>query len=157
MAKHLRLFVVAPAAAISAPSTATQASSDDQQPPSVTLYQYAICPFCSINKALLSYNNTPYEKVEVNPLTKAELKLWSKDYFTTIISIAIINDDQYNGLSDINHVILEQRLVKDQLNLKWATTEGNALLTSLLLSLTFLFLYTCIYVDTWYKSEKKHN
>lgn len=40
------------------------------------LYQYEVCPFCCKVKALLDYYDLPYETVEVNPLTKAELK-WS--------------------------------------------------------------------------------
>lgn len=44
--------------------------------PAVTLFQYTICPFCSQAKALLSYADIDYETVEVNPLTKAELKPW---------------------------------------------------------------------------------
>jgi len=43
-------------------------------PPSIKLYQYAICPFCSKVKALLNYAGTDHELVEVNPLTKAEIK-----------------------------------------------------------------------------------
>jgi hypothetical protein len=45
--------------------------------PSVKLYQYAICPFCNQAKAILSYAGIAYDVVEVNPLTKAELKPWS--------------------------------------------------------------------------------
>jgi hypothetical protein len=42
--------------------------------PSITLYQYTICPFCNIVKAAASYVSVDYKIVEVNPLTKAELK-----------------------------------------------------------------------------------
>ena len=42
--------------------------------PSICLYQYAICPFCNKVKALLDYSGLPYDVVEVNPLTKAEIK-----------------------------------------------------------------------------------
>jgi len=52
------------------------ASDNKEGAPSVTLYQYAICPFCNKAKALLSYAGIDYEAVEVNPLTKAELKPW---------------------------------------------------------------------------------
>ena len=44
--------------------------------PSITLYQYNICPFCNKAKVLLNYVGLDYEAVEVNPLTKAELKPW---------------------------------------------------------------------------------
>jgi len=50
---------------------------DVTTPPSkLTLYQYQICPFCNKTKALLNYASINYETVEVNPLTKAELKPW---------------------------------------------------------------------------------
>mmetsp|Transcript_8550 Transcript_8550/g.14693 ORF Transcript_8550/g.14693 Transcript_8550/m.14693 type:complete len:356 (+) Transcript_8550:34-1101(+) len=45
-------------------------------PASFTLYQYEVCPFCCKVKAFLDFHRIPYKVVEVNPLTKAELK-WS--------------------------------------------------------------------------------
>eukprot|EP00983_Pelagomonas_calceolata_P105557 1159143-Pelagomonas_calceolata.AAC.2 len=57
-------------------------------PKDITLYQYEVCPFCCKVKAALDYYKTlltsqdnpclqlPYEVIEVNPLTKSELK-WS--------------------------------------------------------------------------------
>jgi hypothetical protein len=49
-------------------------ADNQQQIPSVKLYQYAICPFCNKVKAVLSYAGIDHEVVEVNPLTKAEIK-----------------------------------------------------------------------------------
>jgi microsomal prostaglandin-E synthase 2 len=43
------------------------------------LYQYKICPFSNIAKAVMTYQQIPFRSIEVNPLTKAELK-FSKDY-----------------------------------------------------------------------------
>lgn len=43
------------------------------------LYQYQICPFCNKVKTVLDFFKIPYSVVEVNPLTKAEIK-FSKDY-----------------------------------------------------------------------------
>ena len=40
----------------------------------LTLYQYAICPFCCKTKAVLSYVGYSFDTVEVNPLTKSSLK-----------------------------------------------------------------------------------
>jgi len=40
----------------------------------VTLYQYEVCPFCNKLRAFLDYNNIAYKVVEVNPLTKTEIK-----------------------------------------------------------------------------------
>lgn len=45
-------------------------------PKDITLYQYEVCPFCCKVKAALDYYKLPYEVIEVNPLTKSELK-WS--------------------------------------------------------------------------------
>ena len=45
----------------------------------ITVYQYAICPFCSKVKTYLDFLKQPYETVEVNPLTKGELG-FSKEY-----------------------------------------------------------------------------
>lgn len=50
--------------------------SADSSAPSIKLYQYHICPFCNITKSAMSYANLDYKVVEVNPLTKAELKPW---------------------------------------------------------------------------------
>uniref|UniRef100_A0A7N0U3W8 Prostaglandin E synthase 2 n=1 Tax=Kalanchoe fedtschenkoi TaxID=63787 RepID=A0A7N0U3W8_KALFE len=44
----------------------------------VVLYQYEACPFCNKVKAFLDYYDIPYKIVEVNPISKKEIK-WS-DY-----------------------------------------------------------------------------
>jgi len=38
------------------------------------LYQYATCPFCCKVRAFLDYYNIDYEKIEVNPATRKEIK-----------------------------------------------------------------------------------
>jgi glutaredoxin len=48
--------------------------ADRVQVPPIKLYQYAICPFCGKVKALLAFAGIDHEVVEVNPLTKAEIK-----------------------------------------------------------------------------------
>ena len=45
----------------------------------VTLYQYMNCPFCNKVRAFFDYNNIPYSIVEVNPLTKSEIKGMKKN------------------------------------------------------------------------------
>ncbi|CAN1818964.1 Prostaglandin E synthase 2 [Linum perenne] len=47
-------------------------------PKDVVLYQYEACPFCNKVKAFLDYYSIPYKVVEVNPISKKEIK-WS-DY-----------------------------------------------------------------------------
>lgn len=39
-----------------------------------TLYQYATCPFCCKVRSFLDYYNVDYEIVEVNPVTRKEIK-----------------------------------------------------------------------------------
>ena len=72
--------------------------------PDIKLYQYHICPFCNITKSLLEYTKLDYEKVEVNPLTKAELKPWSGEYKK--VPIAVIDGKQVNGSEEILDAIL---------------------------------------------------
>eukprot|EP01039_Chlorochromonas_danica_P001588 gene1588-1734_t len=60
------------------------------------VYQYKICPFCHRVKAYLDYLQIPYETVEVNPLTKAELSF--SEYKK--VPIAKIDDAVLNG-SDV--------------------------------------------------------
>lgn len=50
----------------------------DLMPKDVVLYQYEACPFCNKVRAFLDYHDIPYKIVEVNPLSKKEIK-WS-DY-----------------------------------------------------------------------------
>ncbi|KAG2490256.1 hypothetical protein HYH03_011380 [Edaphochlamys debaryana] len=45
-------------------------------PSKITLYQYEVCPYCCKVRAMLDYYKLPYTVIEVNPLTKGELK-WS--------------------------------------------------------------------------------
>ena len=84
--------------------------SDDAQP-NIKLYQYHICPFCNITKSLLSYTKLEYETVEVNPLTKAELKPLSGEYKK--VPIAIIDDKQINGSEEIIDTILSMEVVQN--------------------------------------------
>ncbi|KAI5083904.1 hypothetical protein GOP47_0000073 [Adiantum capillus-veneris] len=49
----------------------------DLIPKEVILYQYEACPFCNKVRAFLDYHNIPYRVVEVNPMSKKELK-WSE-------------------------------------------------------------------------------
>jgi microsomal prostaglandin-E synthase 2 len=94
-------------------------SSRDSSTPSVTLFQYAICPFCNKAKALLAYAGIEYTVVEVNPLTKAEVKPWSGDYRK--VPIAIIEDEQVNGSHEIMTTLLKHPFVVASLESKWNT------------------------------------
>lgn len=69
-------------AAVAAPTRplATSAKRSPLEGLHITIYQYKICPFCCKVKAVLDYHNIPYETLDVNPLTKAEIKPFSPDY-----------------------------------------------------------------------------
>ena len=64
----------------------------------MTLYQYAVCPFCNKVRATLDYYNVPYTVVEVNPLLKSEIK-WSKTYKK--VPIVTLGGDTLTNSSDI--------------------------------------------------------
>ncbi len=75
----------------------------------LTLYQYAICPYCNIAKAILNYTKTPFQLKEVNPLTKKELKsLPDTEYRKVPILLVKTESDiqQINGSESIvNHFL----------------------------------------------------
>ena len=97
------------------------AASSSSAQPDIKLYQYHICPFCNITKSLLSYTKLEYEAVEVNPLTKAELKPWSGDYKK--VPIALIDETQVNGSDEINTAILKSSYVQDILAKRWTDED----------------------------------
>ncbi|KAL4420807.1 hypothetical protein ABPG75_010463 [Micractinium tetrahymenae] len=66
-------------------------------PREIIVYQYDVCPFCCKVKAFLDYHKIPYRCVEVNPLTKAELK-WS-DYKK--VPVVLVDGEQVNDSSAI--------------------------------------------------------
>ena len=41
----------------------------------VTVYQYQICPFCTKVKTFLDFVHVPYSTIEVNPVSKKEIKV----------------------------------------------------------------------------------
>ena len=91
--------------------------------PDIKLYQYHICPFCNVTKSLLSYSTLDYKSVEVNPLTKAELKPWSGEYKK--VPIALIDGNQVNGSENILEFILNLTDVQMKLENRWAEEGQN--------------------------------
>ncbi|KAK4536185.1 hypothetical protein CDCA_CDCA07G2210 [Cyanidium caldarium] len=63
----------------------------------VVLYQYETCPFCNKLRAYLDYRQIPYRVVEVNPLSKGELK------FSTYkkVPVLVVNAVQLNDSGEI--------------------------------------------------------
>ncbi|CAK9179255.1 unnamed protein product [Ilex paraguariensis] len=72
------LATVAGVATLSQEVYAKEPPSPEAVPKDVILYQYEACPFCNKVKAVLDYYDIPYKVVEVNPISKKEIK-WS-DY-----------------------------------------------------------------------------
>ncbi|KAJ4963309.1 hypothetical protein NE237_023248 [Protea cynaroides] len=71
--------------------------SSEFLPKDVVLYQYEACPFCNKVKAFLDYYDIPYKVVEVNPISKKEIK-WS-DYKK--VPILTVDGEQLVDSSDI--------------------------------------------------------
>jgi microsomal prostaglandin-E synthase 2 len=96
----------------------------DENHHAITLYQYAICPFCNKAKALLSYASQPYDSVEVNPLTKAEIKALGDGKYKKV-PVATIGDgtSPIMGSHDILMALLEQPHIQSNLQEKWKGTD----------------------------------
>ena len=107
----------------------------------IDFFQYAICPFCNKTKAFLNYAGVKYNAIEVNPLTKAEIR-WSTDYRKVPLARALLfvnakeeNDDDINnnknnksvvvwkGSDEIIHGLLQQDWVKQKLEEKWQSSS----------------------------------
>ncbi|TDH68092.1 hypothetical protein CCR75_004361 [Bremia lactucae] len=85
--------------------------------PTVILYQYEPCPYCCKVKAVLDYFKIPYEVVEVNPLTKNEIKAFT-DYRK--VPVVRIND---KVIVDSSTIILRlQNLVNKSKNTEQSLT-----------------------------------
>jgi microsomal prostaglandin-E synthase 2 len=79
--------------------------------PSVTLYQYNICPFCHKTKAFLGFVGIRPSIIEVNPLTRSELP--SGTYRK--VPIAILDDTtQVNGSDDIVSALMKHPSIQER-------------------------------------------
>ncbi|KAL5730844.1 prostaglandin-E synthase [Ranunculus cassubicifolius] len=63
--------------AMASEAYAKESTATGLLPKDVVLYQYEACPFCNKVKAFLDYYDIPYKVVEVNPISKKEIK-WSE-------------------------------------------------------------------------------
>ncbi|KAG9442777.1 hypothetical protein H6P81_018631 [Aristolochia fimbriata] len=107
-------------AAASSVAHAKEQLAAERLPQNVVLYQYEACPFCNKVKAFLDYHNIPYKVVEVNPLTKKEIK-WS-DYQKVPILTAdgeplVDSSDIIDKMSQKLHP--EEPIMKDEEEKKW--------------------------------------
>ncbi|KAF6163908.1 hypothetical protein GIB67_024763 [Kingdonia uniflora] len=73
-------------AAASSSVYAKEPPSSELIPKDVILYQYEACPFCNKVKAFLDYYDIPYKIVEVNPISKKEIK-WSEYKKVPILTV----------------------------------------------------------------------
>lgn len=69
------------------------------------LYEFSICPFCLKVKNMLLYKGVRHEDIEVNPISKKELK-FSKDYKKVPIYVDA-QGRQINDSTEIMHYIDE--------------------------------------------------
>ena len=115
------------------PSQLQQFTSDN----TITLYQYSTCPFCNKVQAYLDYHQIPYNVVEVNPLTKSELKSWSDQYKK--VPILVMNDiiyrDSKHIINQLEHTLNQYRTVPHDIDedeqkwINWVDTEFIPLIT----------------------------
>ncbi|XP_030453666.1 uncharacterized protein LOC115675205 [Syzygium oleosum] len=96
-------------------------------PDDVVLYQYEACPFCNKVKAFLDYYKIPYKVVEVNPISKKEIK-WS-DYKK--VPVLMVDGRQMNDSSAIIDQLFEKihpgELAEDEEERKWHGWVDNHL------------------------------
>lgn len=86
--------------------SSTSNAQEDLKKPLVTLYQFATCPFCNRVKSFLDYQRVPYDTIEVNPISKKELKHF--DPPVKQVPVAFFRDQV---LTDSSHII--DRLHRD--------------------------------------------
>ncbi|XP_042433031.1 prostaglandin E synthase 2-like [Zingiber officinale] len=98
---------------------AKEPPSPERIPKDVVLYQYEACPFCNKVKAFLDYHDIPYKVVEVNPISKKEIK-WS-DYKK--VPILVVDGEQLVNSSDIvknlDNRLHSEHSVLDEEEAKW--------------------------------------
>lgn len=94
-----------------AEAKAKERPQPDLLPQNVVLYQYQACPFCNKVRAFLDYHDIPYKVVEVNPLSKKELK-WS-DYKK--VPILTVDGEQLVDSSDIINILQSRINPNDKL------------------------------------------
>mmetsp|Transcript_7608 Transcript_7608/g.16355 ORF Transcript_7608/g.16355 Transcript_7608/m.16355 type:complete len:269 (+) Transcript_7608:56-862(+) len=73
--------------------------------PEVQMFQYHICPFCCKVKAFMDWKKIPYKVMDVNPITKKEIK-FSPDYRK--VPIVKLGEEQINDSPVILREIIER-------------------------------------------------
>ncbi|KAL3845339.1 hypothetical protein ACJIZ3_002742 [Penstemon smallii] len=99
------------------------------RPNDVVLYQYEACPFCNKVKAFLDYYDIPYKIVEVNPISKKEIK-WSEDYKK--VPILMVDGEKMVDSSEIVNKLAkkihpDEVVLEDGEEKKWRSWVDNHL------------------------------
>jgi len=68
----------------------------------LTLYQFQSCPYCCKVRATLDYFGYPYDVVEVNSLTKSQMK------FTEYKKVPVLVVDGKNGSEEFTLVCFNE-------------------------------------------------
>ena len=88
----------------------TSCDSDNNKP---KIYQYKICPFCNRVKAYLDFLRVEYVTIEVDPISKSEIKFSTNH---KKVPIAIIKDitvvDSGNIINSITDSLLKESSLK---------------------------------------------
>eukprot|EP00051_Salpingoeca_urceolata_P024881 m.442290 g.442290 ORF g.442290 m.442290 type:complete len:319 (-) comp20286_c2_seq12:65-1021(-) len=92
------MATVAGVAAVQTGGLMSVATCAADMPANITLYQYQACPFCTKVRTFLDYCRVPYNVVEVDPLSKKEIK-FSSDYKK--VPIVVLGDEQLNDSTEI--------------------------------------------------------
>jgi microsomal prostaglandin-E synthase 2 len=95
---------------ISQEAYAKEAPPPEFAPKEVVIYQYDACPFCNKVKAFLDYYDVPYKVIEVNPLSKKEIKF--SDYKK--VPILMVDGEQLNDSSAIIDKLADRFSLKKQ-------------------------------------------
>lgn len=93
------------ATATAAATTKTAAITDEKKPLDIVIYQYDICPFCNKVKAVMDYLKIPYTTIEVDPVSKTQLKTLPVAY--KLVPASLINGDQVNDSKVILSTVLQ--------------------------------------------------
>ncbi|XP_047340562.1 prostaglandin E synthase 2-like [Impatiens glandulifera] len=110
---------------------AKETLSPEFAPKDVVLYQYEACPFCNKVKAFLDYYDIPYKVVEVNPISKKEIK-WSEYKKVPILVVdgqtLVDSSDIIDKLSDrIHPKKTAGSIPEDDEEIKWRRWVDNHL------------------------------
>jgi microsomal prostaglandin-E synthase 2 len=102
--RHRPTALCEQAAGTRSTSSTSSTSTTAATPTKLVLFQYQICPFCNRVKAYLDFFKIPYDVVEVNPLTKAELA-FSANYKK--VPVLVVDGAQYNDSAAIINAVTQ--------------------------------------------------